>query len=153
MKLVLGCFSHLFYHLYVNENRNGSHPHCWCVLFPALLATMEFEEQTVKIGEGESFTFHTSELMHEDIFWLYGHLNPHTLIAQIYRSDINTEFSERFRDRLQLNMQTGSLTIRNASAKDSGIYRAEVTGARATQVKIFHFAVYGVSSFFYSSTI
>lgn len=114
---------------------------------------MEYEEQTVKIGEGESFTFDTSKEMHEDVFWLYGHLNPRTLIAQIYHSVINTELSERFRDRLQLNLQTGSLTISNASAKDSGIYRVEVTGARATQVKIFQCAVYGVYSFFFLSTM
>lgn len=112
---------------------------------------MPFKEETVKVGEGESFTLHTSNMTHRDVFWLYGHLNPRTLIAQIHRSEVNTELSERFRNRLQLNIHTGSLTIRNATTKDSGIYRVEVTGPKVTWVKSFHCTVYGVSSFFLST--
>ncbi|KAG5286478.1 hypothetical protein AALO_G00015280 [Alosa alosa] len=85
----------------------------------------------MKIREGESFTFHTSAhkkvQLDDQVLWSYGHLNPSTLIAQIYQMDINTELSERFRDRLQLDKERGCLTIRNATAKDSGIYRVDVT--------------------------
>ncbi|XP_062411066.1 HEPACAM family member 2-like [Sardina pilchardus] len=112
----------------------------------ALLPTSESEEQIMKIGEGESITFHTSahkKIQFDDqVLWSYGHLNPNTLIAQIYQRDINTEFSERFRDRLQLDKERGCLTIRNATAIDSGIYRVEVTGGGFSNVTCFQCAVY-----------
>ncbi|XP_076150065.1 uncharacterized protein LOC143133953 isoform X1 [Alosa pseudoharengus] len=112
----------------------------------ALLPTLESEEQMMKIREGESFTFHTSAhkkvQLDDQVLWSYGHLNPSTLIAQIYQMDINTELSERFRDRLQLDKERGCLTIRNATAKDSGIYRVDVTGGGFSNVTWFQCAVY-----------
>ncbi|XP_050961146.1 SLAM family member 9-like [Labeo rohita] len=78
--------------------------------------------ESVSVMEGESLTLNTgvTEMQHDDlILWKFGPL----LIAKINGKDNKKEFyDERFRDRLKLNHQTGSLTITNTRTTDSGLY-------------------------------
>ncbi|XP_042605640.1 uncharacterized protein LOC109092747 isoform X2 [Cyprinus carpio] len=83
---------------------------------------------SVSVMEGDSVTLHTGvETNQQDrIRWYFGD----TRIAQIsgYLSKICTdvqcnEDTERFRDRLKLDHQTGSLTIMNTGITDSGVYK------------------------------
>uniref|UniRef100_A0A8C2EHL5 Immunoglobulin domain-containing protein n=1 Tax=Cyprinus carpio TaxID=7962 RepID=A0A8C2EHL5_CYPCA len=82
--------------------------------------------KSVSVKEGDSVTLQTNtELQTDDeIMWTFGH--SQTLIA-----DINAKhrvFSTidvldgRFRDRLKLDYQTGSLTITNTTTTHSGLY-------------------------------
>ncbi|KTF87852.1 hypothetical protein cypCar_00032031 [Cyprinus carpio] len=89
---------------------------------------VETDRVSVSVMEGESVTLHTGvETNQQDrIRWYFND----TRIAQItgYISFICTdvqcnEGTERFRDRLKLNNQTGSLTIMNARTTDSGDYK------------------------------
>ncbi|XP_042605187.1 carcinoembryonic antigen-related cell adhesion molecule 20-like [Cyprinus carpio] len=104
------------------------------LIFNALAVTLflpyhvAFDKVSVSLMEGDSVTLHTGveTNQQEDIKWYFSG----TRIAQINRdlSDICTDVqcnagTERFRDRLKLDHQTGSLTIMNITNTDSGDYK------------------------------
>ncbi|XP_030643696.1 uncharacterized protein LOC115823811 [Chanos chanos] len=100
------------------------------------------EEKTVR--EGETVTLHTgfTGLQRDvQIQWFYGPVDPDTIIAQILRGEIITDYSDRFRDRLQLDKQTGSLTIRSISITDSGVYKVQIIRGKLSEKK-FRVTVY-----------
>uniref|UniRef100_A0AAR2M1I1 Ig-like domain-containing protein n=1 Tax=Pygocentrus nattereri TaxID=42514 RepID=A0AAR2M1I1_PYGNA len=91
-------------------------------------------EEVVRLQEleGNTVTIHTGLTgVQSDahILWFYGPENADIKIvnSQIIRGEIITDYySERFRDRLQLNRTSGSLTIRNISREDSGVYKLHI---------------------------
>ncbi|KAL0161630.1 hypothetical protein M9458_045355 [Cirrhinus mrigala] len=85
--------------------------------------------------EGDSVTLisEISEIQADDLItWEFGH--PETRIAQINKEDgifITSDGPDgRFRDRLKLNHQTGSLTIINITTTDAGLYDVTIRGNR-----------------------
>ncbi len=96
--------------------------------------------------EGESVTLNTDLTeIHEgdDILWKYGAEKP--LIAKIKRAyGIFSTFDVpdgRFRDRLKLDDQTGSLTITNITTEHAGLFKVKIR--RAAPSKKFSASVYG----------
>ncbi|KAK9967221.1 hypothetical protein ABG768_001629 [Culter alburnus] len=117
---------------------------CWRVIGELDAETTEI--QSVSVMEGDSVTLHTSVTKireDDDILWKFGAEN--SLIAKI--SIENQIFStsdgpdERFRDRLKLDNQTGSLTITNITTEHAGVYQLELNGAKLT-TKTFSVSVY-----------
>ncbi|XP_067271549.1 uncharacterized protein [Pseudorasbora parva] len=104
------------------------------------------------VMEGDSVTIHTGDETnrHERMEWYF----KDALIAQINRdqSQICTdvqcnEGNERFRDRLKLDHQTGSLTITNTTNTDSGLYYLKVSySSSSSGTSLFGVAVHGVSA-------
>ncbi|XP_039530966.1 SLAM family member 5-like isoform X2 [Pimephales promelas] len=117
-----------------------------CVLFCVCRLAGVFGD-SVSVMEGDSVTLNTdlTEIPEdEDILWKYGAEN--SLIAQIiienqifYTS--NDVPDGRFRDRLKLDDQTGSLTITNTTTEHAGVYRLEIRGTKITS-KTFSVSVY-----------
>ncbi|XDV23986.1 hypothetical protein PO909_028308 [Leuciscus waleckii] len=97
--------------------------------------------------EGDSVTLNSDLTeIHEDdeIVWKYGAEN--SLIAQISKAaGISSKSDDvpdgRFRDRLKLDDQTGSLTITNTTTEHTGVYRLEINGVKITS-KTFSVSVY-----------
>ncbi len=99
------------------------------------------------VTEGESVTLHTNvtEIREDDdILWKYG--AGKCQIAKMKKKKQNFSTYDgpdgRFRDRLKLDNQTGSLTITNTTTEHSGVYHLEITGAKKTS-KTFSVSVYG----------
>ncbi len=73
----------------------------------------------------------------DDILW-------NSLIAKIFSTFDGPD--GRFRDRLKLNKQTGSLTITNITTQHAGHDQLQISGAKLTS-KSFRVSVYGERSF------
>ncbi|XDV23945.1 hypothetical protein PO909_028281, partial [Leuciscus waleckii] len=97
--------------------------------------------------EGDSVTLNSdlTEMMDDDlIYWRFGDEN--TVIAEINvlddRITVYDDVPEgRFRDRLKLDHQTGSLTITNITTEHTGDYQLEIIGQTLTS-KTFSVSVY-----------
>ncbi|KAG1946282.1 hypothetical protein F2P79_013755 [Pimephales promelas] len=90
------------------------------------------EVKLVSVEEGDSVSLNSNltEIKDDDvILWWFGVEN--TLIAEIdKRADRFTVYDDvldgRFRDRLKLDKQTGSLTITHTTTEDAGDYRLQI---------------------------
>jgi len=91
-----------------------------------------FAVKSVSVTEGDSVSLNSdlTEMMDDDvILWRFGDEN--TLIAEIdVMVDRMTVYDDvpdgRFRDRLKLDDQTGSLTITHTTTEHTGVYQLEV---------------------------
>ncbi len=97
---------------------------------------------------GDSVTLQTgvTELKNDDrILWKFS--DKDILIAELNQATSQTFFYEgpdgRFRDRLQLNQQTGDLTIRNISRAHSDVYTLQITSGKKSTCKRFMVIAHG----------
>ncbi len=104
------------------------------------------EVTSVSVMKGDSVTLNSglTEIIDGDhVWWWFGSKN--TLIAEM--NVINESISDdvldgRFRDRLKLDKQTGSLTITNTRTQHNGHYLLMIFGAKPS-LKAFSVSVYG----------
>ncbi|XP_056109104.1 uncharacterized protein LOC130086902 [Rhinichthys klamathensis goyatoka] len=104
---------------------------------------------SVFVMEGDSVTLNTGVKTNqqEKIKWFFNN----TRIAQI-NGDLSkictdvqcNEGTERFRDRLKLDHQTGSLTIMNTTNTHSGHYKLQIIGSNTISETIFSMTVHDV---------
>ncbi|XP_050956409.1 uncharacterized protein LOC127157212 isoform X5 [Labeo rohita] len=101
-------------------------------------STSKAEMKSMSLMEGNPVTLQTDvpQLYGDElIVWRFG--DEGKLIAKV---DIEAKssplyYDERFRDRLQLDHQTGSLTITNTRTTDSGLYAVEISSNKQTLYK------------------
>uniref|UniRef100_A0A671QQQ4 Immunoglobulin domain-containing protein n=1 Tax=Sinocyclocheilus anshuiensis TaxID=1608454 RepID=A0A671QQQ4_9TELE len=104
------------------------------------------EKKTVSVSEGNSVTLKTGATKIQrdnEVLWMFG--SQDTVIAQIYKKAGNISYAddERFRDKLQLDHQTGDLTISDIRIPISGDYQMKITSSRLTKMKRFKVIVRG----------
>ncbi len=100
------------------------------------------EEKSVFVMEGDSVTLNSdlTEIMDDDLIqWRF----EKYLIAEInVTADSMSVYDDvpdgRFRDRLKLNKQTGSLTITNIRMKHGGFYKLENLNMSITFILIVY---------------
>lgn len=107
-----------------------------------------FETDGVKslsVMEGDSVALHTclNEIQkYEKIMWKF----EDTLIAQINKDLTSSTYDGadgRFRDRLELDFESGSLTIRNIRTNHSGLYKVDMKSTSGSSNKRFNVTVIG----------
>ncbi|KTG34398.1 hypothetical protein cypCar_00035369 [Cyprinus carpio] len=113
--------------------------------------SVDTHEESAFVMEGDSVSLHTNVKTNqqEKIRWYFNDVR----IAQITgdQSNICTDVqcnngTERFRDRLKLDNETGSLTIMIIRELDSGLYRLRIISSSSMNENVFIVAVYGVSA-------
>nr|XP_055073025.1 uncharacterized protein LOC129452987 [Misgurnus anguillicaudatus] len=106
------------------------------------------EVKAMLVKQGASVTLHThlTEIQKNDvILWRFG--LQRSLIAKINGVakdiSINAEVLDgRFRDRLQVNNQTGDLTITNITTQHTGLYEVHINSTKESSYR-FNVTVYG----------
>ncbi|XP_052445444.1 uncharacterized protein LOC127987212 [Carassius gibelio] len=105
-------------------------------------AAQEDKMKRKSVKEGESVTLDPGDINKDDVMTWY--FND-SLIAEITgdQSKIcsDDQCKERFRDRLKLDHQTGSLTITNTRNTDTGEYRLQINRSRFTIMRSFTLTV------------
>ncbi|KAG1941098.1 uncharacterized protein LOC120492926 [Pimephales promelas] len=101
------------------------------------------EVKPVSVTEGDSVSLNTDVQVQskDQILWMFG--PRETRIAEIYKKNIDMFDSDvTFGDRLQMDSQTGSLTIRNIRSEHTGLYKLQILSTRGTSYKKFNVTVY-----------
>ncbi|XP_077081738.1 uncharacterized protein LOC143735448 isoform X8 [Siphateles boraxobius] len=115
---------------------------CLCILITNGVFGETDEVKSESVTEGDSVSLNTDVQVQRDdqILWTFGPQN--TRIAEIIRRDqMNYIFVSNDGDRLQMDSQTGSLTIRNIRSEHTGLYELTVVSSRKT-LKRFNVTVY-----------
>ncbi|XP_050956402.1 uncharacterized protein LOC127157211 [Labeo rohita] len=124
------------------DHRNGTSNQEFTVTVsesPSVISVDEAEMKIVSVIEGDPVTLHVPQIHGDElIVWRSGYegklIAKHDIEAKsppLYNTD------ERFRDRLQLDHQTGSLIITNSRTTDSGLYQVKISSNKQTLYKRF----------------
>uniref|UniRef100_A0A8C2IH98 Ig-like domain-containing protein n=1 Tax=Cyprinus carpio TaxID=7962 RepID=A0A8C2IH98_CYPCA len=101
------------------------------------------EVKSVSVLEGDSVTLNSDVKVQGDnmILWMFGpEINR---IAEIYKQVIDMFNSNvKFGYKLQMDSQTGSLTIRNIRTEHTGLYKLSIFSKRGTAYRNFSVIVY-----------
>ncbi|XP_052446096.1 uncharacterized protein LOC127987739 [Carassius gibelio] len=121
---------------------------CLCMLDLIGVFADSDEVKSVSVMEGDSVSLQTNTELktNDEIMWTFG--LSETRIAEIIKSferfSTYDVLDWKFRDRLKLDHQTGSLTITNTRNTDSGLYGVEIIRNRTVISYRFNVSVYGV---------
>ncbi|XP_073341508.1 hepatic and glial cell adhesion molecule-like [Pagrus major] len=116
--------------------------HFTLVLLCCVLA--DEDKETVKAREGATVTLKTKETTRKSnvqVLWTFGPMNPNTRIASVKKWEVYSDYDEQFRDRLQLDTQTGALTITQLRVSDTGVYKSQSIGTNIIS-QHFHLIIY-----------
>ncbi|XP_077081418.1 uncharacterized protein LOC143735219 [Siphateles boraxobius] len=105
----------------------------------------------VSVMEGDSVILYTGVTTNQqkDIKWYFKDIRIAEINGDLNRTctDVQcNEGTERFRDKLELDHQTGSLTIGNINTIDSGVYELNIISSSISG-KIFNVSVHGICCF------
>ncbi|KAI2646002.1 hypothetical protein H4Q32_025846 [Labeo rohita] len=92
--------------------------------------------------KGDSVTINldvTNMQRNDEIEWRFENLR----IARVIVNNLAYFDDGRFRDRLKLDHQTGSLTITNTRTTDSGLYQLKTIIGHKESIKRFDLTVFG----------
>ncbi|XP_050960620.1 SLAM family member 9-like [Labeo rohita] len=98
--------------------------------------------QPVSVVEGKPITLQTDVDTVKEIIWKFGEQGIFIVLLDGDQISYPSDIDDRFKGRLQLDKQTGSLTITNTTTTDSGFYEARIMAGPKVQIKNFTVTVY-----------
>ncbi|KAL1252192.1 hypothetical protein QQF64_019988 [Cirrhinus molitorella] len=105
---------------------------------------VETDGVSVSVFEGDSVTLHTDVITNQDrIRWYFNDIRIAQITGDQRKICTDEQCNGRFRDRLKVDHQTGSLTIMNIRTTDTGNYKLQIIRKKIIQ-KIFSVAVGGI---------
>uniref|UniRef100_A0A671SDZ2 Immunoglobulin subtype domain-containing protein n=1 Tax=Sinocyclocheilus anshuiensis TaxID=1608454 RepID=A0A671SDZ2_9TELE len=119
---------------------------CPCSCSSGVFGAKTNEIQSMPVMEGDTVLLHNdfTEICENDHL-LWNIRNETSLLAKINKKKQFLPTSDvldgRFRDRLKLDNQTGSLIITNTTPQHAGLYEVKIIGARSSS-KTFSVSVY-----------
>ncbi|KTF78911.1 hypothetical protein cypCar_00034326 [Cyprinus carpio] len=101
------------------RNANGLHTHC---------RRSVFGDDVVTVMEGDSVTLHTdiTKKEHDKLLWYFEDTRIALINGRPNTSCLYDGEGGRFRDRLKVDYETGSLTITDIRSEHTGHYEAEI---------------------------
>ncbi|XP_059425985.1 uncharacterized protein LOC132160261 [Carassius carassius] len=99
-------------------------------LYKRFMVLIKLRYDTVTVGESvRLYTEHPKNQTFKEIQWLFG--DEKSLIAEIKGGTVVTHDGpdERFRDRLELDVKTGNLTIKNSTYEHAGHYKLKISSS------------------------
>jgi len=123
---------------------------CGSLFSSSVASNAETDSVSVSVMEGDSVTLNTGvqKNQQEYIKWYFKDIRIAQINGNLNKSctDVQcNEGTERFRDRLKLDHQTGSLTILNTRTSDSGVYKLHIISSSSDSETTFSVAVHGES--------
>ncbi|KAF4097410.1 hypothetical protein G5714_021418 [Onychostoma macrolepis] len=102
------------------------------------------EQRIRSVMEGDPVTLYSDTVIQtgDEMQWLFDDEEQQTVLAEIKTTEVtkHDKTDERFRNRLELNKKTGSLTVRNFTAAHSGLYTLKIR--RGTKTSYRRFIIY-----------
>ncbi|XP_076150062.1 CD48 antigen-like isoform X2 [Alosa pseudoharengus] len=98
-------------------------------------------QHTVRRKEGDTVTLQTQDTGNKDrITWLFE--GKMIVESPATKGDVYKNDTDPFKGRLQLDNQTGALTIRSVNSDDAGIYKLQILKKGVMSTWEFNFSVY-----------
>ncbi|XP_026113148.1 uncharacterized protein LOC113091738 [Carassius auratus] len=123
----------------------------WTSLFLFIhgVSAVETDVSSVSVMEEDSITLNTSfeTNQQDDIKWYFSGIRIALITGDFHKicTDVQcNKGNERFRDRLKLDNQTGSLTITNITNTDSGLYELKIISIRKSSERTFNVTVHDI---------
>ncbi|KAG5285632.1 hypothetical protein AALO_G00005610 [Alosa alosa] len=113
------------------------------------IASLESEKRrlTAQVGQAVLLQPEIPNLKTNDQFLWRFHSNSRSVKSiivqsQVLKDEVHTEYKGRFKDSLLLDRNTGSLTIRNITTSQSGLYHLQIMGDENVSDWYFNCSVY-----------
>ncbi|XP_051551360.1 uncharacterized protein LOC127439232 isoform X2 [Myxocyprinus asiaticus] len=117
-----------------------------CILFAVILlvdgVSAGYDQMLVSVNVGDSLTLHTGYIRKQEdkMTWYFNNTRIAQINGNVIKICTDVQCDETFRDRLQLNTQTGDLTITNITTEHTGMYHLQMINSDIS-LKIFNLSV------------
>ncbi|XP_016113136.1 uncharacterized protein, partial [Sinocyclocheilus grahami] len=109
------------------------------VISSSVVSDVAADVVSVSVMEGDSVCLYTglNKSQQERIKWYFNSSRIAEITGDESKICTDDQCDERFRDRLEVDHQTGSLTITNTRTTDSGLYYLQINSSRFSIIRSF----------------